>query len=331
MEEKLDTISEPKTIHGEYKEDSMKIKNSKWDEEDMGEGEQEKENSEKCEKQDFKEDVSQEENKDPMTPGRTAKGLQTFLHVRGDADLENKDLVERVNVSGDADSDTSGVFGNRRGQSESLPHANPHLGKEDVRSDKRDANAMKTYAKSQRTRHEIVNVRRTYSEGSQSPQTSLKRRSGGRGDERSKGHDFNTDSRPFFHSRGSLGEEEEEDEEGGEAYKDEGEKRCVENVQSDHEVDEDDDVDTSEISDAIKEFRRIRHKQICQQLERQQHLQQQQQQQQQQHQRNLDRSSSHGILSRQPPHNRGIKKCKSATFSLDGMQYTIGEYIHLSF
>lgn len=72
------------------------------------------------------------------------------------------------------------------------------------------------------------------------------------------------------------------------------------------------DDENEEISESIREFRRQRHQQICEQLERQQ-------------QRNLDRSSSQGRLAKHPP-NRHIKKCKSATFSLDGMLYTIGEY-----
>lgn len=71
--------------------------------------------------------------------------------------------------------------------------------------------------------------------------------------------------------------------------------------------DENDDMNT-----AIREFRRQQHQKICQQLEQQQPT-------------SLDRSSSQRRPMRHPP-NRYIKKCKSATFALDGMLYTIREY-----
>ena len=74
-----------------------------------------------------------------------------------------------------------------------------------------------------------------------------------------------------------------------------------------------------EIDENVREYRRLRHQQICEQLERH---------------RELDRSTGDrstvpggagGRTGGRHPPNRYIKKCKSATFSLDGMMYTIGE------
>lgn len=80
---------------------------------------------------------------------------------------------------------------------------------------------------------------------------------------------------------------------------------------------ESDDAEANEaINEAIREFRKQQLQQIHQQLERRRR-------QQQQH-KVLDRSSSHGRLVKQPA-AKLIKKCKSATFSLDGMLYTIGK------
>ncbi|BFZ15493.1 hypothetical protein BsWGS_18532 [Bradybaena similaris] len=88
----------------------------------------------------------------------------------------------------------------------------------------------------------------------------------------------------------------------------------------DESKDDDSDSDDAEandaINEAIREFRKQQLQQIHQQLERRRR-------QQQQH-KVLDRSSSHGRLVKQPA-AKLIKKCKSATFSLDGMLYTIGE------
>lgn len=82
---------------------------------------------------------------------------------------------------------------------------------------------------------------------------------------------------------------------------------------NDGDSDSEDKSDDSEFNDgineAIREFHRRQHEQIRQQLDRQQL-------------REMNRSSSQGRLAMHPP-NRYIKKCKSATFALDGMLYTI--------
>lgn len=74
-----------------------------------------------------------------------------------------------------------------------------------------------------------------------------------------------------------------------------------------------------EIDENVREYRKLRHQQICEQLERH---------------RSLDRGAvsgspgagrGRGGAGGKHPPNKYIKKCKSATFSLDGMMYTIGE------
>ncbi|XP_035826731.1 myb-like protein X isoform X2 [Aplysia californica] len=102
-------------------------------------------------------------------------------------------------------------------------------------------------------------------------------------------------------------EKENEDDTNGDEMDDE------ELEEGDDEVYHEEEEEGECVDEEVREYRRLRHQQICEQLQRQQH-------------RALDRSSSQGRTSstKHPP-NRYIKKCKSATFSLDGMLYTIGE------
>ena len=295
-----------KTIHGQYKEDSMKYKDSKWVDQ---EAEEKKESQEftRREKHSINEEV-RERTKVGVRSVRLTQGGETVGMAEGD-DLESQGQghgggkKDGTSSGGPRTSPGESGGGNRRAQGVPSQPETTSVDKDgDGRLERRDRNVKKTYSGGYadvKSRREDAGSRRTYSEGTFESSVSRDR------EIQKSLADYNANSRTVFYSSGSLGEEGEEEGENADA-----------NLS-------DDQVDTTEISDAITEFRRVRHQQIRHQLERQQQLQQQQQQQQQQ--RNLDRSSSHGILSRQPPHNRGIKKCKSATFSLDGMQYTIGE------